>query len=98
MLPGCFAWKNNSVGIYDPIKKLYRKSRNKFAINGVSDIIGIYCCRPLFIEVKTPKTRNRLTDEQVYFLEKTSNLGAIVIIATSVEDVRIELNRHVKEF
>jgi penicillin-binding protein-related factor A (putative recombinase) len=90
-LPECFVWKNNSTGIYDPVKKIFRKSSNKWVINGVSDIIGIYKGMPIFIEVKTPKTKNRLSIDQKFFLEKVIKMGGIGIVATSVDDVIAQL-------
>ena len=88
LLPECFAWKNNSVGIYDPIRKVYRRTRNRFAINGVADIIGIYKGRFLAIEVKTPKTKNRVSEDQRRFLDNISGHGGIAFVATGIEDVK----------
>lgn len=88
LLPDCFAWKNNSVGVYDPIKKKYRKPKNKFLINGVSDIIGIYRGQPLFIEVKVPgKEVKGLTVDQKVFLSQIRRMGGIGFVATSIADV-----------
>jgi hypothetical protein len=86
-LPKCYAWKNNSTGIYDTKAGTYRKNRNKHVINGVSDIIGIYRGRPLFIEVKRPCNKKR-PDEQVNFIERIKGMGGIAGFATSVDDVR----------
>lgn len=91
-LPYCFAWKNNSVGIYDPRKKIYRKSKSRYHINGVSDIIGIYRGRALFLEVKTPGRIKRATENQKEFLKKTGELGAISAIVASIEDTQNVLN------
>lgn len=55
-----FAWKNQSTGVFDPSKNVFRKSRNIHAINGVSDILGIHEGRMLAIEVKTPKALNSI--------------------------------------
>jgi hypothetical protein len=90
-LPGCFAWKNHSVGIYDPVKKVYRKSKNRHAINGVSDIVGIYKQRPLFIEVKAPGKEKTLSLEQEAFIQKAWLFGAIAFMATSFEQVKEKL-------
>ena len=51
-LLGVYCWKNQSVGIYDKAKGVYRKSNNKHHINGVADIIGVISGRFLAIEVK----------------------------------------------
>jgi len=57
---GILAWKNQTVGIYDPVKKIYRKSRNIYHISGVSDILGVL---PdgifLAIEVKVEKINSK---------------------------------------
>lgn len=86
-LPGCFAWKNNSTGIYDPVRGCYRKNKNKFAINGVSDILGIYKGRLLAIEVKRLSS-DKPTQEQEQFLERVRKLGGISGVARSIDDVR----------
>lgn len=82
---GIFAWKNQTTGIFDPKKKVFRKSHNPFHIKGVSDIIGIYKGQPLFIEVKSK--RGVLSPEQKTFLSKAQTEGAICIVAKSIEDV-----------
>lgn len=85
-----FAWKNQSVGIYDVAKGVYRKPRSPHHKKGVSDIIGIYKNRPLFIEVKRPG--GKVSDEQLLFLTEAAKNGAIAILATSVDDVAKELD------
>ena len=89
-LPNCFAWKNQNIGVYDPAKKLFRKL-GKFQFKGISDIIGIYKGRPLFIEVKTPKNKNNLTVHQKQFLNKVKDHGAIAFVACSLTDVKENL-------
>jgi hypothetical protein len=78
-----FAWRNNSVGIYDPIKRIYRK--NPQTMQGVSDIIGIYKTKPMFIEIKSEK--GIVSSEQEYFIERIKQEGGIAFVARSVEDV-----------
>jgi penicillin-binding protein-related factor A (putative recombinase) len=80
-----FAWKNQSVGVFDPKKKIYRKPKSIFHINGVSDIIGIYKGKALFIEVKSAK--GRLRPDQIKFMAQAKQEGAICIVARSIEDV-----------
>jgi hypothetical protein len=87
-LPGCFAWKNNNTGIFDPTKKVFRKPKGRFLINGISDIIGMYKGKALFIEVKTPKTIKRVSVDQKEFLRRVGELGAIALVASSIEDVQ----------
>lgn len=83
---GIFAWKNQSVGIFDPIRKIYRRSNNPFHIKGVSDILGILPGgRFLAIEVKAKY--GKPSPEQVLFLDKITKSGGVGFIAKSVEDV-----------
>lgn len=89
-LPGCFAWKNNTTGVFDPQKKVFRKPQNKFAINGVSDILGIYKGRFLAIEVKKPSNKLR-PEHQIQFINNVIKNGGIAFFATSVEEVREKL-------
>ena len=87
-LPGCY-WKNNSVGVYDPIKKVHRKP-GKYHRNGVSDILGFdNTGKFIAIEVKTAK--GRLSQNQKLFLEDVNRNGGVGFVARSVDDVRKEL-------
>lgn len=83
LVKGCKAWKNQSVGIYDPTRKTFR-SRSKYQIKGVSDILGIYKGRMLCLEVKTQK--GRLSPEQKQFLEEMQALGAATACVRSVPE------------
>jgi len=88
---GIFAWKNQSVGIFDPVKRIYRKNTNPFHIKGVSDILGILSDgRLLAIEVKTPT--GRASPEQQMFIQKIKDRGGLAFVARSVYDVEKELS------
>lgn len=85
-----FAWKNQSVGIWNAQKKCYFKSNNSFHIRGVSDILGILPDgRLLAIEVKSAK--GVLTDFQKDFLEKIKGRNGVAITARSLRDVESAL-------
>lgn len=86
-LPKCFAWKNNSVGVYDASRGVHRKAKGRFTINGVSDILGIYHGRFLAIEVKRA-TGGRVTKEQHDYIERIKKLGGIAGVCTSVDEAR----------
>jgi len=88
ILPSTFAWKNNSTGIYDPKRGVFRKSKNKFAINGVSDILGIHNGRALAIEVKAPSDKIGASQDQQKFIDRILREGGIAGVARSVSDVR----------
>ena len=84
--PDCFAWKNNTTGIYDSSKGVYRNNRNKFAITGVADILGVHMGRILCIEVKKPG--GKLSQAQENFLKRIKECGGIAGMATCVNDVK----------
>lgn len=85
-----FAWKNQSTGVFDPIKRIYRKSNNPFHIKGVSDILGILPDgRFLAIEVKS--ATGRASEEQKHFLWQINAKGGKAFLARSIEDVESEL-------
>jgi hypothetical protein len=86
ILPNTFAWKNNTTGVYDEKRGVYRSTKNKWAIKGVSDILGIHNGRMLAIEVKTAS--GRVTKEQAQFIDRVIKLGGIAGVARSVADAR----------
>ncbi len=88
---GEFAWMNDSVGIYDPKKGVFRKRHGKYHRNGVADILGIFKGWPLAIEVKTKI--GRPTETQKEFLHAFELSGGIAFIARSVDDVIKKLSK-----
>lgn len=51
---GIFAFKVNTVGVFDPKKEVFRVNRNPFLHLGTADILGICDGRFFAMEVKTP--------------------------------------------
>ena len=83
MVDGMF-FKIQNVGVYDPIKKTFRKpSRHHKA--GVSDILGVLRGRFMAIEVKT--ATGRLSKSQAKFLDEVKANGGLALVARSVQDV-----------
>jgi hypothetical protein len=80
LLPNTYAWKNHSMGVYDPMRKTFRRMSG-FAIRGVSDILGIHNGKMICLEVKSAK--GRLRPEQREFLEKMTSLGAVCAVVRS---------------
>lgn len=89
-LPSCFAWKSVTAGYFDTKTKSFKKQRNKYAINGVSDILGVYQGKFLAIEVKRPSNKVR-SEEQNQFINQINLQGGIAFYATSIEDVKAGL-------
>lgn len=85
-----FFWKCNIIGVFDPVRKVYRKPKNKYLINGVSDILGvrsdgIFCA----IEVKTPKTKKNVSEAQKRFLDNVLDNGGRAGVAWDVESALV---------
>jgi hypothetical protein len=89
-IPMIKVWKQNTVGVFDPIRKTFRKPNSPYIIKGISDIMGIagIAGRMIAIEVKTPARRNNLSDDQKIFLDMINLFGGIAFVATSIEDVK----------
>lgn len=91
-LSGIFAWKNQSVGIFDPVKKIYRRSNNPFHIKGVSDVLGILPDgRLLAIEVKS--ATGRASPEQIAFIDKINTAGGLAFVARSLDEVQEKIKK-----
>lgn len=85
-LRGIFCWKNQSVGIYDAKRGVYRKSSNQHHIKGTSDILGILPSGHfLAIEVKNEK--GYASPEQKEFIRMINHHGGIAFVARSLQDV-----------
>jgi penicillin-binding protein-related factor A (putative recombinase) len=85
--PKTFAFKINTVGIYDPKRNIYRKNLNPFVVKGTSDILGVRNGIFFAIEVKRPRAK-RLTTGQTAFLMKVVENGGLGICATSLAQVQ----------
>lgn len=86
-----FCWRNNNVGLFDVKSKSFMRMP-KYAMKGVSDILGITSTGRFFaIEVKRDKS-SKPTEDQVEFIRQIIINGGIAFIATSIEDVVEGLN------
>lgn len=88
---GFFPWKNNTIGVWDAKRKIYRKPNNKFHRQGVPDIMFVYRGRLIAIEVKAPK--GTLRPEQRVFLAKLNDEGAYAFVSRSVQQTVTELSK-----
>lgn len=89
---GILCWRNNNIGVWDPTKKIYRKSTSCYHLKGISDILGIVDSRMLCIEVKRPKG-SKVSADQIAFIEMINKHGGLAFVARSIDDVK----RHLKD-
>lgn len=87
--PDSFAFKVNTVGVYDPIKGIHRRP-GRFTLKGTADIIGMWKGKFLAIEVKKPG--GRPTTEQKAFVKKIISMGGVAFFAFNLEDVKHHLD------
>lgn len=92
---GVYCWKNQSIGVWDSTKQVYRKSKNSFHIKGVSDVLGVIEGRLIAIEVKNDK--GKLSPEQRIFLTRINQEGGVAFVARSIDQVARELYKHFPE-
>ena len=91
-MAGVYCWRNDSVGFFDPKRKTFLKRKSRFSVNGVSDILGVLSDgRFLAIEVKTPKTKKRVSKDQKSFLEAINRNNGIGVVVWSLDQV-VEMN------
>lgn len=87
-----YFWRNNTMGVYDPTKGIYRKPNGVGMINGVADILGILKGGRFFAcEVKRPG--GKLRPEQDLFLKEIESRGGVALVTRSVD----ELEKQVRE-
>lgn len=96
-IKGIFAWRNQSTGLWDASKKLYRKARSIHSLNGTSDVLGVLPDGK-FLAIEVKSRTGRATDDQNRFMKMINAMGGVAFIARSIEDVEINLKRYfVKE-
>ena len=79
-----FFWRNNTVGVYDPVNKTYRNPP-KYSMNGVSDLILCEEGVTHFIEVKSETGRQ--TDSQSEFQEMCEDNDIPYYVVRSLQDL-----------
>ena len=76
---GFFVWRNNTVGIYDPAKKVFRKNKNQ--LNGVSDIIGFRKKDCKFVAIEVKIGYDKMRESQLLFQQRVVESNGLFFIA-----------------
>lgn len=79
---GGYAWRASSVGIFDTKRMYFRTAAKK----GVSDILACFNGRLIAVEIKIGT--DKLSDEQIGFIQNIRHTGGIAIIAADFEDFK----------
>lgn len=88
-LRGAMIFVHDSVGIFDPKKKVFRTNKDPFRRRGVSDVLGIWRSRFLAVECKIKG--KYATPEQKQFLKDVAEAGGIAVLAYNLDDVKTAL-------
>ena len=79
---GAFAWRQNTGGIFDTRRGVYRTAAKK----GISDVLACYKGTLIAIEIKIGK--DRLSDEQEGFLRNIEAVGGKTFVAKDFESFK----------
>ena len=91
---GFVVWRNNIVGIYDPVKKVFRK--NKSQKLGVSDIIGFRKSDGKFIAIEVKIGKDKKSVSQNMFKEEVEAGNALFFEAKDFDSFKKWFNDNLK--
>ncbi len=96
-IKGIYCWKENNVGVFDPVKKIYRRPNSPYIIKGISDILGVLPDgRFLAIECKAKGKKWNVSKEQQSFIDAVNQNGGLAFVADKIEDVVSELKGYLR--
>ena len=83
-LNGFIVWRQNTVGIFDRKKNVFRK--NPALRTGIPDIIGYRKSDARFIGIEIKTGTDRLTEKQLAFLKSLKQAGGIALVVSSFDE------------
>ncbi len=86
---GGYAWRANSVGVYDEKKRCYRTGAKK----GVADVLA--CFRGYLIAIEVKIGSDRLRPEQIGFAKNVRHVGGRAFVAKDFASFQEEWARQV---
>jgi Holliday junction resolvase len=89
-MQGFEVWRQNTTGVYDPQKKIFRK--NFAQRKGIPDIIGYRRLDGKFIAIEVKTGKDTLSFEQKMFLEDLRRSGGIALVIRTLEELLIQLS------
>ena len=82
---GYIFWRQNTVGVFDPTKKIFRRPP-KYSLNGISDVIVLDNGMAWFLEVKDKAPQSASQKE---FEEKVKLGGCQYRIVRGIDDLQM---------
>ena len=92
VIDGCFAIKINTIGVFDPTRKVYRKITNKHIHKGTSDILA--CYRGRFVAIEVKYRYSKPSANQKLFLKRIRENGGVSLWTNSLEDCKVKFRNH----
>ena len=87
---GFFVWRNNPNAVFRPEKGFY--TTNPTLLKGVSDILGLRRSDGRFVAIELKASKgDKLTREQIAFLENINNAGGLAFACKSLDDCLVQL-------
>jgi hypothetical protein len=86
---GC-AWRNNTVGVWDAKKKLYRASRDRSAI-GTADVVA--CVGGRYYEFEVKVGQDKQSKDQVNHQQRVLDAGGEYFVIQSTDDFLYHASR-----
>lgn len=83
-LNGYFAWRNNNGAVYGPTKKVFRQNST---MKGIPDILGYRKSDGKFICCEIKAGKDKLSIEQVRFLEDVQGCNGFAFVIRSINDI-----------
>jgi hypothetical protein len=80
---GVLAWRQNNVGVWDPVKQVFRR---RSAVKGVPDILGILP-GGVFLACEVKVGKDRLSPEQQAFIDNANRQGGLALVARCLDDL-----------
>jgi len=86
-LEGCTAWRQNNGAVYDASFGGYRAGS---VTPGISDVLGYHKATGRFVAVEVKTGSDKLSEEQIAFLDNVRAAGGFACEGRSIDQVRRE--------
>jgi hypothetical protein len=83
-LAGFQVWRQNNAGVYDNEKEVWRANSST---PGISDILGFRRSNGQFLACEIKAGRDRLSDDQIAFLDGVKEAGGVAIVIRTMDDI-----------
>lgn len=83
-MKGFHVWRQNNGGVYDPVKKVFRRNSST---PGISDILGFHKTTGRILAAEIKAGKDKLRPEQEAFLAAVNAAGGIAVVIRTGDDI-----------